>query len=108
MLAVGAAALSATRDRSALGHPQGRPALLYPVGSARYSVPTRLIGASVNVVIDHGALVVVEPATGAIVAEHELIAPGETSILDEHTTVPGVHPTVGRARKPQWSTSSAL
>ena len=37
-------------------------------GSARYSVPTRLIGARVAVVIDHGALLVVEPATGAIVA----------------------------------------
>ena len=45
---------------------------------------TRLIGARVNIVIDHGALLVVEPATGAIVAEHELVAPGETSILDEH------------------------
>lgn len=43
-------------------------------GSARYSVPTRLIGARVNIVIDHGALLVVEPATGAIVAEHELVA----------------------------------
>ncbi len=32
--------------------------------SARYSVPTRLIGASVAVVVDHGALCVVEPATG--------------------------------------------
>ena len=64
-------------------------------GSARYSVPTRLIGASVNVVIDHGALVVVEPATGAIVAEHELIAPGETSILDEHYDGPRRAPNRG-------------
>lgn len=64
-------------------------------GSARYSVPTRLIGASVNVVIDHGALVVVEPATGAIVAEHELVAPGETSILDEHYDRPRPLPSRG-------------
>lgn len=32
--------------------------------SARYSVPTRLIGTSVAVVVDHGALCIVEPATG--------------------------------------------
>jgi transposase len=64
-------------------------------GSARYSVPTRLIGARVNIVIDHGALLVVEPATGAIVAEHELVAPGETSILDEHYDGPRPLPSRG-------------
>ena len=53
-------------------------------GSARYSVPTRLIGASVAVVVDHGAVCLVEPATGVVVAEHELVAPGSTSILDAH------------------------
>jgi Mu transposase, C-terminal domain len=64
-------------------------------GTARYSVPTRLIGASVNIVIDHGALLVVEPTTGAIVAEHELVAPGETSILDEHYDGPRPAPSRG-------------
>jgi transposase len=64
-------------------------------GSARYSVPTRLIGATVNIVIDHGALLVVEPGTGAIVAEHELVAPGETSILDEHYDGPRPMPSRG-------------
>jgi transposase len=64
-------------------------------GSARYSVPTRLIGASVAIVIDHGALVVVEPGTGAIVAEHELVAPGETSILDAHYDGPRPAPSRG-------------
>jgi Mu transposase, C-terminal domain len=64
-------------------------------GSARYSVPTRLIGASVAIVIDHGALLVVEAATGAIVAEHELVAPGETSILDEHYDRPRPLPSRG-------------
>lgn len=53
-------------------------------GSARYSVPTRLVGATVTVVLDHGAIILLEPATGVIVAEHELVAPGGTSILDEH------------------------
>jgi hypothetical protein len=64
-------------------------------GSARYSVPTRLIGASVAIVIDHGALLVIEPGTGAIVAEHELVAPGETSILDEHYDGPRPMPNRG-------------
>lgn len=53
-------------------------------GSARYSVPKRLVGTSVAVVVDHGALILLEPATGVIVAEHELVSPGEVSILDEH------------------------
>ena len=64
-------------------------------GSARYSVPTRLIGARVAIVIDCGALVVVEPTTAAIVAEHELVAPGETSILDEHYDGPRPAPSRG-------------
>jgi transposase len=64
-------------------------------GSARYSVPTRLVGATVAIVIDHGALLVVEPATGVIVAEHELAAPGETSILDEHYDGPRPAPSRG-------------
>jgi transposase len=64
-------------------------------GSARYSVPTRLIGDRVAIVIDCGALLVVEPATGAIVAEHELVAPGETSVLDEHYDGPRPAPSRG-------------
>jgi hypothetical protein len=38
---------------------------------------------------------VVEPGTGAIVAEHELVAPGETSVLDEHYDGPRPAPTRG-------------
>jgi hypothetical protein len=64
-------------------------------GSARYSVPTRLIGTSVAIVIDCGALLVIEPGTGAIVAEHQLVAPGETSILDEHYDGPRPMPSRG-------------
>lgn len=64
-------------------------------GSARYSVPNRMIGTAVTIVIDCGALIVVEPATGAIVAEHELVAPGETSILDEHYDRPRSAPSRG-------------
>jgi transposase len=64
-------------------------------GSARYSVPTRLVGTTVAIVIDHGALIILEPATGVIVAEHELVSPGETSILDEHYDGPRPAPSRG-------------
>jgi transposase len=63
--------------------------------SARYSVPTRLIGTSVAVVLDHGAVCLVEPATGMIVAEHELTAPGTASILDDHYDGPRPQPSRG-------------
>ena len=70
--------------------------------SARYSVPTRLIGASVAVVVDHGAVCIVEPATGMIVAEHELAAPGSASILDAHYD--GPRPAPNRAPRPKTTT----
>lgn len=53
-------------------------------GSARYSVPTRLIGAVVELVAHDGRVRIVEGWTGELVAEHPLVAPGETSVLDEH------------------------
>jgi hypothetical protein len=64
-------------------------------GSARYSVPTRLIGATVAVVVDHGAVCLVEPSTGTIVAEHELTAPGSASIVDAHYDGPRPAPSRG-------------
>jgi hypothetical protein len=67
--------------------------------SARYSVPTRLIGTSVAVVVDHGAVCIVEPATGMIVAEHELAAPGSASILDAHYD--GPRPAPNRGPRPR-------
>ena len=63
--------------------------------SARYLVPTRLIGTSVALVVDHGALCIVEPSTGAIVAEHELGAPGSASVLDDHYDGPRPAPSRG-------------
>lgn len=68
-------------------------------GSARYSVPTRLIGTTVTVVLDHGAIVLLEPATGVIVAEHELVAPGGVSILDDHYD--GPRPAPDRGPRPR-------
>ena len=55
-------------------------------GSARYSVPNRLIGEVVTVVVDERdrVLRVLEPVTGEVHAEHGLVAPGETSIEDAH------------------------
>jgi transposase len=53
-------------------------------GSARYSVPNRLIGANVMLVVRDHQVQVIQPFTGEVVAEHPLVAPGETSILDEH------------------------
>jgi transposase len=55
-------------------------------GSARYSVPNRLIGATVTVLVDERdrLLRVVEPVTGEVHAEHTLVAPGEVSIVDAH------------------------
>ena len=68
-------------------------------GSARYSVPNRLIGHHVSLVVDSGALVVVEDRSGVIVAEHELIAPGEVSINDDHYDRPRPAPNRGHDRK---------
>ncbi len=64
-------------------------------GSARYSVPTRLIGTTVAVVVDHGAICLIEPTTAMIVAEHELVAPGGVSILDDHYDGPRPAPSRG-------------
>jgi transposase len=53
-------------------------------GSARYSVPSRLIGTTVLITVAGTAIRILEPFTGEIAAEHRLVAPGETSIADEH------------------------
>lgn len=71
-------------------------------GSARYSVPSRLIGHHVNLVVDSGALIVVEDPTGVIVAEHELLAPGEVSINDDHYDRP--RPAPNRGPRPKTVT----
>jgi hypothetical protein len=59
-------------------------------GSARYSVPNRLIGTTVTVLVDERdrTLRVIEPVTGEVHAEHGLVAPGEVSIDDAHYNRP--------------------
>jgi len=52
------------------------------IGSARYSVPMRLIGHSVEVLASNGRVKVL--VADEIVADHELVAPGEASIVDDH------------------------
>jgi hypothetical protein len=73
-------------------------------GSARYSVPARLVGAQVwvsatgdRVLVDHG---------DDRVAEHPLIAPGEVSIIDEHYGGPATPPR--RAVRARTATEKAF
>lgn len=63
--------------------------------SARYSVPNRLIGTTVRVVQDGGRLLLVDPTSGEVVADHELAAPGEARVLDEHYGGPRPAPQRG-------------
>jgi transposase len=53
-------------------------------GSARYSVPNRMLGATVEVVAGSDRVTIVAPATGEMLAEHPLMAPGEASVSDAH------------------------
>ena len=53
-------------------------------GSARYSVPNRLLGHTVEVLAGPTGVTIVAPGTGEVLAEHPLMAPGEASVLDAH------------------------
>jgi hypothetical protein len=57
-------------------------------GSARYSVPTTAIGTQVELRVHQGELSVLTCTAGAapqqLLACHQLVAPGEVSILDAH------------------------
>lgn len=52
--------------------------------SARYSVPNRMLGQHVEVVASASGITILIPATGEVLAEHPLMAPGASSILDAH------------------------
>jgi transposase len=54
------------------------------LGSARYSVPNALIGTQVGVLVEGTRVLILDPGTGEVHAEHPLVAPGEASVLDEH------------------------
>lgn len=66
-------------------------------GSARYSVPARLVGVRVEVIASDQRVVIVDGDD--IVAEHRLVAPGEVSIVDDHYGGPRRPPT--RAVRPR-------
>jgi transposase len=75
-------------------------------GSARYSVPVRLIGTRVAVTESGGRLLIADPASGEVLAEHALVAPGGTSVLDEHYG--GPRPAPRRAVRPRTAAEKAL
>jgi transposase len=77
--------------------------------SGRYSVPNRLIGNTVTVLVDERAklLRIAEPVTGEILAEHVLVPPGETSIVDDHYGGPRPD-TPRRAARPKTPSEKAF
>jgi hypothetical protein len=75
-------------------------------GSARYSVPVRLIGRQVAVAESGGRLLVTDTETGEVVAGHALVAPGEASVLDEHYG--GPRPAPRRAVRPKTPAEKAF
>jgi hypothetical protein len=68
-------------------------------GSARCSVPVRLIGETVRLRTDDGRLLVIMTGTGEVVAEHVLVAPGGAPVRDEHYG--GPRPAPRRAVRPR-------
>jgi transposase len=73
-------------------------------GSARYSTPLALIGKDVEVVVADGKLQVVH--LGVEMARHDVVAPGEASIQDEHYG--GARPLPRRAPRPRTEAEHAL
>jgi transposase len=73
-------------------------------GSARYSVPTVHIGRQVELVAQDGRVIII--FLGEIIATHDLVSPGETSVLDEHYGGPRPIPT--RAVRPKTTAEKAF
>ena len=74
-------------------------------GSARYSVPARHIGRQVEVRVVDGVLEVI--LLGTVQATHTLVAPGETSIVDDHYGGPRPA-TPARAVRPKTAAEIAF
>ena len=70
-------------------------------------MPNRLIGRTVTVLIEDRTLRVIEPITGEVFAEHELVAPGGTSIVDDHYGGPRPDKP-RRAARPRTATEKAF
>jgi transposase len=73
-------------------------------GSARYSVPISLIGRIVEVHVVGGRVRIVH--LGSTMADHALVAPGETSITDDHYG--GPRPAPRRAPRPRSDVERAV
>ena len=73
-------------------------------GSARYSVPKSLVAKTVEVQTDAGVVRILH--LGAVMATHRLVAPGESSILDEHYG--GPRPRPRRAVRPRTPAEMAV
>lgn len=67
--------------------------------SARYSVPVRFIGRAVTLTQVDARLVIVDPASGEVLAEHGLAQPGTASAFDEHYD--GARPAPNRGPRPR-------
>lgn len=74
------------------------------IGSARYSVPVRLIGRQVEVQVADGRVQVLE--ADEIVADHAVVAPGEASVVDDHYG--GARTAPRRAVRPKTSQELAF
>jgi hypothetical protein len=66
-------------------------------GSARYSVPTAHVGATVELRVRDGVITMVQGSD--VIAEHLVVAPGETSVNDDHYG--GPRPTPRRLVRPR-------
>jgi hypothetical protein len=77
-------------------------------GSARYSVPVRLIGQQVRLQVgaDRTLSIMAGPGEGDMVAEHLLVAPGEASVHDDHYG--GPRPAPRRAVRPKTVAEKAF
>jgi transposase len=73
-------------------------------GSARYSVPIALIGKLVEVVVGDGKVRVIH--LGIEMAIHDVVAPGEASVQDNHYGGPRPMPT--RAPRPKSAAEHSL
>ncbi len=73
-------------------------------GSARYSVPSSLVGTGVRVLVEGREVVIF--AADREVARHPLVAPGEVSIADEHYGGPRTRPV--RAVRPRSGAERAF
>ena len=73
-------------------------------GAARYSVPHALVGATVHVLAQEGAVLITH--NGVEVARHRLVAPGEVALQDAHYDGPARRPA--RAVRPRSSAELAF